>query len=59
MNLVEGNDGDGWASDLVHGSHFTETVFRNAWRGVPTGNFWRSQFIPEPQSRFMNIVGNV
>jgi hypothetical protein len=62
--LLEGNQGAGLDSDVIHGSHHFITAFRNYWNGYqpnngvnPTGN--TNAIIIRSLNRFMNIVGNV
>ena len=35
--LFEGNDGAGFTSDAIHGTHHFVTAFRNYWLGWETG----------------------
>jgi hypothetical protein len=62
MNLWEGNVWGGLWSDVTHGTHFFQTMFRNAFIGnryaSGTGNI-NSAVRLETNSRFMNVVGNV
>jgi hypothetical protein len=63
MELYEGNQGLGFQSDNIHGTHHFITMFRNHWFGdiynnptktanTEVANFWA-------YSRFFNVVGNV
>jgi hypothetical protein len=62
MNLVEGNIMPGWDGDVVHGTHFMETIFRNALvsykyaAGAGTVNVAIQALT---NNRFINVVGNV
>ncbi len=63
MNLIEGNVMTGFYGDVVHGTHFMDTVFRNAmiggrYSGGNTGQISEAVHI-ETNNRFMNVVGNV
>ncbi len=56
LMLLEGNQGTGFTSDVVHGTHFLMTQFRNHWQGnSPDGtNEWIQAY-----NRFFNVIGNV
>jgi hypothetical protein len=62
MNLWEGNVWGGFWGDVTHGTHFFETLYRNASVGnryaLGTGNI-NSAVQFETNNRFMNVVGNV
>jgi hypothetical protein len=62
MNIVEGNLFTGFYGDVVHGTHFMDTVFRNAMIGqrysAGTGTIPAAIHL-QSKNRFMNIVGNV
>src|SRR4029077_11116279 len=62
MNLWEGNVWGGFWGDVTHGTHFFQTLFRNAFVGnryaSGTGNI-NSAVQFETNNRFMNVVGNV
>lgn len=62
--LVEGNQGVGMDSDIIHGSHHFITAFRNAWNGYQLNNGMLSTgnavaIIVRSYNRFFNIIGNV
>lgn len=65
MNLWEGNIGVGFTSDVVHGNHHLETLFRNnlwGWQKTCGGTTCASHMGPtviQAGSRYFNIVGNV
>jgi hypothetical protein len=59
LELVEGNDGQSFQSDNVHGTHAFQTLFRNFFYGdpamtanTPIINLWA-------YSRYFNLIGNV
>lgn len=61
MNLYEGNNAMGAREDIIHGTHFMNTYFRNHFDGHqnnPSGNI-DAIFTLETKSRFKNIIGNV
>ena len=58
--LLEGNDGAGLASDLIHGTHQFLTAFRNRWTGWETGKASSTNPIAmRSYSRYYNLIGNV
>jgi hypothetical protein len=60
MDLFEGNEGDAFEEDSIHGTHNFATVFRNQYTGVEPGK--TQQTIPiqlQSHTRYDNIVGNV
>jgi hypothetical protein len=60
MMLFEGNEGNAFQGDGVHGTHHFITVFRNYYNGWETGK--QSQTVPInlfAYSRYMNVIGNV
>ena len=58
--LFEGNDGNAFAGDVIHGTHQFVTMFRNVWLGWETGKSNQTTpFILKSFSRYMNAVGNV
>jgi len=66
--LREGNQGTGFTSDNVHGTHHFTTLFRNNFTGWQsacppgTSNTCTAQTIPihlYASSRYFNVVGNV
>jgi hypothetical protein len=58
--LWEGNDGNGFQADNIHGTSNFGTAFRNRWNGWETGkDLQTSPIIIQAANRFMNIVGNV
>jgi hypothetical protein len=61
MNLYEGNNMSAFAGDVIHGTHFFETLFRNHLDGYsnnpPAGN--NTAVLIETNNRFFNVVGNV
>jgi hypothetical protein len=62
MNLVEGNVTMGWYGDVVHGTHFMETIFRNAMIGHRYGGaeaIVNNAIQAQSHNRFINVIGNV
>ena len=60
MNLFEGNEGNGFLEDNIHGSHNFATVFRNQFTGLEPGKRLQTNaIILMAHSRYANIVGNV
>jgi hypothetical protein len=58
--LWEGNDGNGFNADNIHGTSNFGTMFRNRWNGWEPGkDLQTSPIIIQSSNRFMNIVGNV
>jgi hypothetical protein len=58
--LFEGNEGNAFQGDGVHGTHHFVTVFRNYYNGWETGK--TGETIPinlYSFSRYMNVIGNV
>jgi hypothetical protein len=65
MDLYEGNEGSGFLSDVIHGTHNLTTLFRNLWSGwQPScdGQACSNQ-VTSTQSeyvgRYFNYIGNV
>jgi hypothetical protein len=61
MNLWEGNNTLGFLGDIIHGSHFMDTLFRNHFDGHknnPTGNV-NTAIQLQSHNRFFNVIGNV
>lgn len=60
MELYEGNIGNGWVGDQIHGSHHMQTLFRNYYLGWESGRTLQTGAVGIlPFSRFFNVVGNV
>jgi hypothetical protein len=60
--LAEGNIGNGFAGDTIHGLHDFITLFRNYYNGWETQAANQGQTIPVAlgsKNRYWNIVGNV
>jgi hypothetical protein len=62
--LYEGNDGPGWISDMIHGTHHFLTAFRNRFSGKGNGGeavktIWTNPIFLYGFSRYYNLVGNV
>ncbi len=58
--LWEGNDGNGFNADNIHGTSNFGTAFRNRWNGWEPGkDLQTSPLIIQSSNRYMNIVGNV
>ena len=58
--LWEGNDGNGFSADNIHGTANFGTAFRNRWNGWEPGkDLQTSPIIIQSSNRYMNIVGNV
>ena len=58
--LFEGNEGPGWFSDDIHGSHHFVTVFRNYFSGWETGKTAQTDpLIIRSFGRYFNLLGNV
>jgi hypothetical protein len=58
--LWEGNFGQGFTADQVHGTHHFVTLFRNRYLGWETGK--TAQTVPVhlyTYSRYFNVIGNV
>jgi hypothetical protein len=62
MILHEGNVGQGWWADDIHGTHFFDTLFRNYYEGSEPADSKRTdQRMPvsfRAYSRYMNVIGN-
>jgi hypothetical protein len=59
-SLFEGNDGQAFFSDGIHGTHHFVTAFRNVWPGWETGKTAQVKpAILRAFSRYFNMVGNV
>ena len=66
LNLWEGNIGNGYNADNVHGTHHLNTLFRNylsGWQNTCSGGracYWQTQSIQlYASSRYYNLIGNV
>lgn len=61
LNLYEGNDTLGFLGDIIHGSHFMDTLYRNFFDGHRINTPANTNTIVQLQShnRFFNVVGNV
>ena len=60
FNLFEGNIGDLFAADFIHGSGSHQTVFRNYWRGKKSGTTDHHRAIENDSwHRYYNLVGNM
>jgi hypothetical protein len=60
MNLSEGNVGNGYANDDIHGTHNFITRFRNYYTGWESGASEQTNAIFEASYvRYGNIIGNV
>jgi hypothetical protein len=58
--LNEGNEGPGFFTDAVHGSHDFDTAFRNYFTGYePNKTNQTNAILINAFGRYMNIVGNV
>jgi len=59
FELFEGNDGQSFQSDNVHGTHHFTTLFRNFFYGDPAKDDNTATVHLWSFSRFFNIIGNV
>jgi hypothetical protein len=59
MELIEGNDGQSFQSDNVHGTHAFQTLFRNFFHGDPARSDNTTIIHLWAYSRYFNMVGNV
>jgi hypothetical protein len=60
MTLSEGNIGNGYANDDIHGSHHFITRFRNYYNGWESGASSQTNAMFEAAyNRYSNVIGNV
>jgi hypothetical protein len=60
MDLLEGNEGNGFLAEDVHGTHNMLTLFRNRFIGREgTQTMQTTPVMIYTQSRYFNIIGNV
>jgi hypothetical protein len=59
MGLVEGNDGQSFQSDNIHGTHAFQTLFRNFYHGDPEKSTNTTIVHLWSYSRYFNLIGNV
>ena len=60
MNLMEGDIGPAFFSDVIHGTHNMNTAFRGFWSGSTPGKTSQlNSQITRPLGRFENLIGNV
>jgi hypothetical protein len=59
MELVEGNDGQSFQSDNIHGTHAFQTLFRNFYHGDPDKTTNTTIVHLWSYSRYFNLIGNV
>jgi hypothetical protein len=60
MELMEGNEGNGYMGDDIHGTHTMLTVFRNRFNGREgTNTMQTTPVMLYMGSRYFNIIGNV
>lgn len=58
--LFEGNEGPGFGSDAIHGTHHFVTVFRNYYTGLEPGKNAQTNPVKiYAFGRYFNLVGNV
>lgn len=59
-NLFEGNIGNGFRSDVIHGTSGMNTLFRNRYNGWESGKTHQLEpMIENSFSRYFNVIGNV
>ena len=59
MELLEGNDGQSFQSDNLHGTHAFQTLFRNYFYGDPSKGGNTTIVHLWAYSRYFNVIGNV
>jgi hypothetical protein len=60
MDLIEGNEGNGYMADDIHGTHDMLTVFRNRFTGREgTKTMQTTPVMLYMGSRYFNVIGNV